>query len=100
MATYLELSGIKEQAGWNDFLSKVRVAAAIKAAAVIDSTTPAVTVLEWAKQTVSSPAEAGNSLVNYIIAVNDGATVTQILSATDAAIQTNINSAVDAIYGV
>lgn len=100
MATYLEIYNIQVDAGWNDFLSKVRIASAKKAAAIIDSTTPGATALEWAKGAIKNPTQAGNDLVTYIVAVNSTATTTQILSATDNAIQTNIDAAVDAIYGV
>jgi len=99
MATYLELSNIKANSGWNEFLLKVRAATAIKACAIIDSATPAVSLIEWAKSAIKSPTTAGNDLVNYIISVNNSATVTQILSASDTAIQNNINDAVDSIYG-
>ena len=100
MATYLELATIKEQVGWNEFLSKVRVAAVQKATLIIGSGTPGALALEWAKSTVANPATAGNAIVNYIIMVNDSATTAQILAASDAAIQGNVNTAIDAIYGV
>ena len=99
MATYLELAEITNEAGWNDFLNKVRMASAKKAQAVIDSTTPGATVLEWAKNTISNKNQAGDALVDYVIASNSGLTISTILSASDSAIQTNVNAAVDAIYG-
>ena len=99
MATYLELAAIQDDPAWNDFLSKVRVACVIKASLIIDSATPGATALEWAKNTISNPTQAGNVIAYYVIAKNSGATTTQIYNATDTAVQTNVDTAVDAIYG-
>ena len=99
MATYAEVASIREQEAWNAFLNKVRVAATIKAAAIIDSDTPAAAALEWARQTISNPSSAGDGLVWYVVASNVGVSVAAMLGASDSAIQTNINAAVDAIYG-
>ena len=100
MATYIELSTIHLDPQWNDLLAKVRVACSIKAAAIIDSATPAAEALAWAKEATKKPGAAGNDLVFYIVAVNKAATLTQIYGAIDADVQTNVDSAVDAIYGV
>lgn len=100
MATYAELSTIRnDDTQWGNFLAKVRVATAIKAAAVIDSATPPAEAVEWARGAIAEPGDAGNDLVWYIVAKNDSATLSQIYSASDSSIQTNINVAVDAIYG-
>jgi len=100
MATYIEIAEIKDGDNWNSLLQKIKVAVVIKAAAIIDSTTPGATALSWAESTISNPHGAGESIANYVLAANSGATVAQIYSATDTAIQTNVDAAVDAIYGV
>lgn len=100
MATYAELSTIRsDDTQWGAFLEKVRVATAIKAAAVIDAVTPSAEALEWANGAISNPGSAGNDLVWYIVAKNAGLALSAIYGASDNAIQSNINDAVDAIYG-
>lgn len=98
MATYEELAGITEEATWNLFLNKVRVACAEKATNVIDSTSPPTTRLDWAKDTLKNKNQAGDDIVDYVIMSNNGASISTILSAGDGNIQTNVNDAVDAIY--
>lgn len=99
MATYLELSHIKDDESYGSLVNKVRVACAIKAAAVIDSTTPGATVLAWAKDTISNANRAGDAIAAYVIAKNKGATTANIYAATDVAIQNNVDAAIDALYG-
>ena len=100
MATYTELATIKDGTEWNGLLEKIRVACVIKAAAIIDSTTPAATALEWAKQAIAKPEQAGDFIAHYVIAANADASLVQIYGATDNAVQNNVGNAVDAIYGV
>ena len=100
MATYSELAGLQSESGFNDFREKVAVACVIKAQSLLDLSTPTANQVDWAKATLSRPANAADSVLWYIVAANSSATVAQILAATDNAIQTNINSAVDAITGV
>ena len=100
MATYIELSTIHLDDQWNDLLSKVRVACSIKAAAIVDSATPTVEALGWAKNAIKQPGVAGNDLAFYAVAVNESATLAQIYTATDTAVQANVDAAVDASYGV
>jgi len=100
MATYAELANIKsDDTAWGGFLEKVRVAAVIKATAVIDSVTPGADVLAWAKGTIANPVSAGDGVVWYVVGSNDSIAVSAIYGASDNAIQTNVNAAVDAIYG-
>ena len=98
MATYLELARITEQNEWGDFFDKVVTATAIKATAIIDSATPTQVALDWAKEAVNKPRQAGDGVVWYVIASNNGVTQAQILSASDNAIQTNVDAAIDALY--
>ena len=98
MATLLEIAGITGQAGWNDFSDKVKSAAVIKAAAVIDAASPPAARLEWAKSAITDPVSAKNSIIFYVVGTNNTASIAQILGATEALIQTNVDAAVDAIY--
>ncbi len=97
MATYAELADIQQQAGFNDFLNKIRVAATIKAQSIVDSPTPTAAEIAWAQSTLNDPASAGDGVMWYAIASNSGAAVSAILTASDAAIQTAVNDAVSAI---
>jgi len=99
MATYGELASIREQSGWAEFQNKVRVAAAIKAVAIFETTTPAPTqaAIDWATAAIRSPSVGGDSVLWYVIGANDTATLAQILSASDTAIQDNVNEAVGVI---
>lgn len=99
MATYAEIAAISNDPSWSGLIDKVRVAVAIKAAAVIDSATPPAILLEWAKSAVSNPGPAANAIVYYVVAKNSAAAISAITSASDAAVQTNVNAAVDALYG-
>ena len=100
MATYAELSAIKTEASWPTFLDKVRLAAAVKAAAILDSATPSAAAVAWASAALSSPASAGDDVVWYVIAKNKGVALTAILGASDSAIQANVDAAVDIVGGV
>lgn len=99
MATLAELGDITNDSQWGDFVKKVRVACAIKAAAIIESTTPGATALDWAKSTISNPVNAGDSIAYFVVATNNSLSLAQIYGANDSAIQSNVNTAVDAIYG-
>ena len=99
MATYAELAGITNESGWSEFVDKIRVAALIKAAAIITSTTPAESLLNWAKGTIAAPGPAANSVAFYVVAANASLTIATILSATDSQIQDKVDEAVDALYG-
>ncbi len=99
MATYAELATIKDDDAWNGLVNKIAVACAIKATAVIDSATPGVAVLEWAKQSVAEPLKASNDIVYYVVSSNSSATLAQIYSASDVAIQNNVDAAIDSVYG-
>jgi len=99
MATYQELANISNDASWSGLVDKVKVAVTVKAAAVIDSTTPPATLLDWAKGAIISPGTTALTLVYYIVAKNQAQDIATILAAGDAAIQTNVDAAVDALYG-
>ena len=98
MATLAELGDITSDAQYGDLLKKVRVAAVIKAVAIINSTTPAQTALDWAKDAVANPTSAGDGLIYYVIGANESAALSAIYGASDTAIQTNVDAAVDVLY--
>lgn len=97
MATYIELANIQSAAGWSDFLNKVRVAAVLKAVALLDSATPTAAQVAWAKSTLASPNQGGDDVVWYVIGANAGVALSSILAASDTAVQNNVNAAVDVI---
>ena len=99
MANYAELSTIRDDPLWNDLLDKIVVATSIKAAEIIDTVTPAPTLLEWAKQAIAKPLNAANDIAFYVVAINQSATLAQIYAATDISIQNSVDSAIDSIYG-
>jgi len=100
MATYTELAAITNDSGWSGLMEKIQVAIVIKAVAIIDSTTPAASLLEWAKSAVANPGSAAQSIAYYVVGANSTATLSQITGASDTAVQNNVNDAVDALYGV
>ena len=97
MATYQELYTFTSQPDWPEFLGKVRVAAVIKAVAILDSASPSAAAVAWATDAIARQASAGDDVVWYVVGTNNAATIAAILAATDVAIQTNVNDAVDAI---
>jgi hypothetical protein len=100
MATLEELGNITNDTNWGLLAEKVRAAAAIKAASIINSATPTAGQLAWAKSAINNPKNAGDDIIFYVISANAGATVAQIFSAPDTAIQNNVNDAVDKLSEV
>lgn len=99
MATLAEIGAITSEAGWGAFHQKVRAAVVIKAAAVLDSTTPTQAQIDWAQAAIKNPTDAGNDIVFYVIGTNSSVSIAGMLGANDSAIQTNVNAAVDVITG-
>lgn len=100
MATYTDLADIQENASYGALVQKIRVAAVIKAVALLDAATPTSAEVAWALSALDSPASAAESVSWYVIGANNSATVAQIVGASDAAVQTNVNAAVDKIVSV
>jgi len=98
MATYAELSSITNEAEYQSFIDKVRVAVTVKAADIIDTATPNAGLLDWAKTAINSPAAQSKAVAFYVIAKNKDVALASILTASDAAIQTNVGAAIDALY--
>lgn len=94
MATYSELFDLKTD---TSFRNKVSVAATIKSQSLIDGVTPTSAEITWANNTLIAPLSRANTLVNYVIAANDGLSVAAIQGATDADIQSNVDAAADAL---
>lgn len=97
MATYSELAVIAQDAGFGEFVQKVRVAVVVKAVAFLGAATPTPAEIEWSVAALDEPGRAAHSVTWYVIAANSGAAVAQILGATDTAIQSNVNAAIDKI---
>lgn len=100
MATYSEIAAIHSDAGFTAFLDRVSVAVIIKAKAIADMTTPTTAALDWAKTALNSPRSMAGSIVHYVIAANNSASISAMLGASDSTLQTNVDAAVDTLYGV
>lgn len=92
MATYEELYVFRSD---DELLRKVAVACAVKAQALIDSSTPTSNELTWSAATLSDPLAVAGQLLNYVLAANKSATPAQISAASDSTIQGNVDDAVD-----
>ena len=94
MATYEDLFNLKSN---SDLRNKIAVACVKKAQTLLDGETPASDEVTWASNALNNPIGQADKIMNYVLAANSAATVSQITSATDAAIQTNVDDAVDAL---
>ena len=96
MATYEELFDIRQL---SELINRVAVAMIIKAQVYIDGATPTTEQLTWAAKVLTPGAGRTESikLYNYLLAVNNTATIAQITSSTDAQIQSSVDSAVDVL---
>jgi len=94
MATYTEIFNLQTDSGLRN---KIAVAVMVKAQAVIDSASPTIEQITWAAEALQNPTAKASILLNYVLAANKAATITQILAASDEDIQTKINAAVDVI---
>lgn len=94
MATYLELYELRADV---DLRYRVTVAVAVKAQALIDGGTPTTAEITWADAALKNPVAKAIEILNYILAANKSATVSNITGAADTAIQTNVDAAVDAL---
>lgn len=94
MATYAELYDLRSDSGLRN---KVAVAVAIKAQTILDLASPTNAQVVWASAAIANPVTKADALLNYVLAANKSATVSQIQGATDSTIQTNVGAAVDKI---
>ena len=98
MASYTDLYGIRQD---SVLINRVSIAVAIKAQSYIDGATPTADELNWAAKVLplaGGRAEA-EKLLQYLLASNNTATITQITGSTDATLQSAVNDAVDALVG-
>ena len=95
MATLQELQDLAHN---NDLRGKIERAITIKALAITKELAPSVGRLQWGSDALAVPAEQIQLMLNYVLAENSGADVTQITSAADQSIQTNVDIAVDALH--
>lgn len=92
MATYTELFDLRSDSALRN---RVAVAVAVKAQAILALASPTAAQVAWASAAIGDPIGKADSLLNYVLAANKSATVTQIKTATDAAVQTQVDAAVD-----
>lgn len=100
MATYTELYDIYGQATLDPLKKKIITAAVIKANVITKLSTPTAAQKQWAISTLAAPENALKSLLNFILAEYNTATLATISGATDASVQTAVNNAVDTLFGV
>lgn len=103
MATYEELAGLRGDSRFGAFQHKVEAAIAIKAHAIATATPAASSAARtWAQDALRDPVGQAATLINFVIAANNTATVTQILEADDTgspSIQEAVDEAVDTLFG-
>lgn len=100
MASYDEIAVFRQSGGYTGLLPKIAVAVSIKAAKIVDKASPTSPQQAWAKEALANPYDVAKTVISYVLAANNTATMTQITSASDSAIQTNVDDAVDKLFGV
>lgn len=98
MATYNELYQISTGEILSDLRERVAVAALVKAELVSSEVSPPQSRLEWAREALNDPLGKVGFLLNYMLAVDNAATVAAITGVSDAALQTRVNTAVDKLF--
>ena len=98
MATYTELFELRQD---SDLINRIAIAISIKAQVYIDGATPTTDQLNWSAKVL--PPAGGRTeaekLLQYLLASNNTATISQITGSTDATLQTAVDDAVDALVG-
>lgn len=100
MATYLELFDLTSSSTITDLRKKILVAVLIKANAIAESASPSAAAKEWSRAALRDPQSFEQTVLNYVIADNSGASTSAISGASDAQVQTAVNAAVDTLLGV
>lgn len=100
MATLAELYDFHQTVEFDALSKKISVACAKKAYAIGETATPTAAEVTWAKSALENPDYVARIIVNYVLAANADATITQITSATDETIETNVGSAVDKLLSL
>lgn len=99
MATYLELYTASGAGVLVDLEKKIVIAIAIKANTIAKSATPTAAQKAWAIEALRTPTAYLQTVLHYILAEYNTATVAVITGATDAQAQTAVNAAVDTLLG-
>ena len=100
MATYTDLHALRGSPTLNPLREKIAVAIAIKANLIAKSANPTAAAKAWATAALGNPESFLPTVLNYILADYNTATVVQITDAGDAAVQTAVNATVDTLLGV
>lgn len=98
MATYAELSQIRNNAGWDDFLKNVEVACFNKATTIINDASPTQASLLWAEFAFRDGPGVAERAVQYVVLRNKASTIAEIIALSDNTIQLAVNSFVEALY--
>lgn len=105
MATYLELKSLFSD---SDMQDKIQTAVAIAAQTILsgdDTSDPPWDQtagqhdlrVKWANAALNSTSATADQMLKYVLAANNGLSVSAIQSAADSAFQSNVNEAVDGL---
>mgnify|MGYP003403154145 CR=1 FL=1 len=100
MATYSELYAVSGNSTLPTLEKQIMVALMIKANAIAKLASPTAPQKEFARTALGDPSIYRQTVMNYILAEYNTATVATIAAATDTQVQTAVNSAVDTLLGV
>tara|TARA_R100001198_G_scaffold96105_1_gene84528 strand:- start:1548 stop:1850 length:303 start_codon:yes stop_codon:yes gene_type:complete len=93
MATYLEIRDLFND---SDLTNRVAVAVLVSVKDKLELN-PTTAEKAYAAKVFANPKSEAKTVLMYVLAANNGATVAQIQGASDAAIQTNVDSVVDVL---
>lgn len=96
MATYVDLNGLRDTAQLADVRAKISVALMVKANALAKAS-PTAAQAAFAVAALRSPETYRETILSYILAEYNTATVATIQGATDAQVQTAVDAAVDTL---
>jgi hypothetical protein len=100
MATYNELHALRGSSTLDSLRQKIAVAIAVKANIIAKLASPTTAQKAFAVAALGNPDAYLPTVMNYILADYNTATVAQITGATDAQVQTAVNATVDTLLGV
>jgi len=100
MATYTELVGFYGTSDFDALRNKIKVAITIKCKAIADVGSPTAAQKEYIQSAIANPQSSANTVVNYVLAANNGQSIANINAASDASIQTNVDSAIDELLTI
>lgn len=100
MATYSELYAVSGNSTLPTLEKQIMVALMIKANVIAKLASPTAPQKDFARTALGDPSIYRQTVMNYILAEYNTATVATIAAATDTQVQTAVNSAVDTLLGV